>query len=170
MAWGKVCPGVLSCNWCQDVSVSVGRFYSWEKFNDHEIIERVDPSQYNLCPELYLLLVWYYGEEIISLGPGRNGNDFKRTIFKLTSWIWYFSNSYGIDQRRAPLDPTVDKSTLVQVMACYCQATSHYLNQCRRRFMSPYGVTRPQWVNDRTKKRSSGSFMCQTHTWLNLTE
>ena len=27
------------------------------------------------------------------------------------------------------------------------QATSHYLNQCWHRSMSPYAVTRPQWVN-----------------------
>ena len=27
------------------------------------------------------------------------------------------------------------------------QATSHYLSQCWPRFMSPYGTTRPQWVN-----------------------
>ena len=32
-------------------------------------------------------------------------------------------------------------------MAWCCQATSHYLNQCWPRSMSPYGVTRPQWVN-----------------------
>ena len=34
-----------------------------------------------------------------------------------------------------------DKSTLAQVMAWCCQATSHYLNQCWHRFMSPYGMT-----------------------------
>ena len=27
-----------------------------------------------------------------------------------------------------------------------CQATSHYLSQCWSRSLSPYGVTRPQWV------------------------
>ena len=46
-----------------------------------------------------------------------------------------------------PLDLTDDKSTLVQVMAWCHQATSHYLGQCWPRSMSPYGVTRPQWVN-----------------------
>ena len=46
-----------------------------------------------------------------------------------------------------PLDLIVEKSTLVQVMAWCCQATSHYLSQCWPRPMSPYGVTRPQWVN-----------------------
>ena len=44
-------------------------------------------------------------------------------------------------------DLTDDKSTLVQVMAWSHQATSHYLSQCWPRSMSPYGVTRPQWVN-----------------------
>ena len=46
-----------------------------------------------------------------------------------------------------PLDLTDDKSTLVQVMAWCHQSTSHYLSQCWPRSMSPYGVTRPQWVN-----------------------
>ena len=45
------------------------------------------------------------------------------------------------------LDLTDDKSTLVQVMAWCRQATSHYLNQCWPRSISPYGVTGPRWVN-----------------------
>ena len=40
-----------------------------------------------------------------------------------------------------------DKSTLLQVMACCHQATSHFLKQCWASFISPYGVTRPKWVN-----------------------
>ena len=40
-----------------------------------------------------------------------------------------------------------DESTLVQVMAWCHQATSHYLRQCWPRSLSPYGVTRPQWVD-----------------------
>ena len=39
-----------------------------------------------------------------------------------------------------------EKSTLVQVMAWCHQATSHYLNQCWPRSLTPYGVTGPQWV------------------------
>ena len=46
------------------------------------------------------------------------------------------------------LDLTEDKSTLVQVMAWCRLATSHYLNQCWPSSMSPYGITRPQWVNN----------------------
>ena len=54
--------------------------------------------------------------------------------------------SYEIALRWMPLDLTDDKSTLVQVMAWCRQATSHYLNQCWPRSMSPNGVTRPQWI------------------------
>ena len=36
---------------------------------------------------------------------------------------------------------------LVQVMAWCRQATSHYLSQRWSRTGSPYGVTRPQWLN-----------------------
>ena len=44
-------------------------------------------------------------------------------------------------------DLTDDKSTIIQVMAWCHQATSHYLRQCWPKSMSPYGITRPQWVN-----------------------
>ena len=45
-----------------------------------------------------------------------------------------------------PRDLTDDKSTLVQLMAWCCLATSHYLSQCWPRSMSPNGVTSSQWV------------------------
>ena len=51
--------------------------------------------------------------------------------------------------RRMSLDLTDDKSTLVQVMAWCRQAPSHYLSQCWPRSLSPYDITRPQWVNRR---------------------
>ena len=44
------------------------------------------------------------------------------------------------------LELTDCKSPLAQVMAWCHQATSHYLSQYWPRFMSPYGVTRPQGV------------------------
>ena len=44
------------------------------------------------------------------------------------------------------LDFTDNQSTLAQVMAWCRQATSHYLKQCWPRSLSPYNVTRPQWV------------------------
>ena len=45
------------------------------------------------------------------------------------------------------LDPTDERSTLVQVMAGCRQATSHYLSKWWPRSLSPYGVTGPQWVD-----------------------
>ena len=55
--------------------------------------------------------------------------------------------SCDIALRWMSLDLTDDESILVQVMAWCRQATSHYLSQCWPRYLSPYGVTRPQWVN-----------------------
>ena len=42
---------------------------------------------------------------------------------------------------------TDHESTLVQVMVWCRQATKHYLSQCWSRSLSPYDITRPQWVN-----------------------
>ena len=65
--------------------------------------------------------------------------------------IWVLNGGWGLSYEIAfrwmPLDSTDDKSTLVQVMAWCCQATCHYLNQCWPRSLTPYGITRPQWVN-----------------------
>ena len=46
-----------------------------------------------------------------------------------------------------PQNLTNEKSALVQVMAWWCQAASHYLSQCWPRSMWPYGITKPQWVH-----------------------
>ena len=46
-----------------------------------------------------------------------------------------------------PQNLTDYKSTLVQVMAWCCQATSHYMSQCWPKSILPYGVTGPHWVN-----------------------
>ena len=46
-----------------------------------------------------------------------------------------------------PMDLTDGKSTMVQVMAWCRQATSHYLNQCWPKSLSPLCLSRPQWVN-----------------------
>ena len=44
------------------------------------------------------------------------------------------------------VDLTDEKSTLVQVIAWFHQATNHYLSHCWHRSMSPYGISRLQWV------------------------
>ena len=82
-----------------------------------------------------------------SLAPGRCRCDLKLVIFKLIPRIHIWSIFCEIALRWMPQDLTSDKSTLVQVMAWCRQATSHYLSLCWPRFMSPYGLTRLQWVN-----------------------
>ena len=87
------------------------------------------------------------GSEIInSLAPGKFEWNFRYVIFKLISVI----DGWGIFCEIAliwmSLDSSDDQSTLVQVMAWCRQATSHYLSQCWPRSLSPYGLTRPQWV------------------------
>ena len=78
--------------------------------------------------------------------------DFNKILEKqFSSYIILVTDGYDISSdialRWTLLDLSGDKSTLVQVMAWCRQATSHYLNQCWPRFLPPYGVTRPQWVN-----------------------
>ena len=52
--------------------------------------------------------------------------------------------------RWVSLDPTDDKSPLVQVMVWCRRAKSHNPSQCWPRFMLPYGVTRSRHGNFRT--------------------
>ena len=82
-----------------------------------------------------------------SMAPGKFEWYFRNLIFQIISVFdgWGISCEFAL--RWMSLDHTDDKSTLVQVMAWCCQATSNYLSQCWPRCLSPYGVTRPQWVN-----------------------
>ena len=54
--------------------------------------------------------------------------------------------SEDTDLRWMPQDLADDESMLVQVMAWFHQAITHYLNQCWLRWITPYVATRPQWV------------------------
>ena len=67
----------------------------------------------------------------------RCGSNIKSAIFKLMQ---------NISHRWIPQNPANEKSTLVQVLSWCRQATSHYLSLCWSRFMSPYGIFRPQWI------------------------
>ena len=82
-----------------------------------------------------------------SLAPGGFQFNFRKVIFKLTLVNGSWGIPYEIALRWMPPDLTDDQSTLVQVMAWCRQAPSHYLSQCWPRSLSPYGITRPQWVN-----------------------
>ena len=88
-----------------------------------------------------------------SLAPGNFEWNFRHVIFKQILVI----DGWGIPCEIAliwmSLDFTDYQSTLVQVMAWCRQATSHCLIQCWPRFMSPYGVTRPQWVKEPSNYR-----------------
>ena len=100
------------------------------------------------CSIVSLDLVQVGGNSIVfnSLAPGGFENIFQNVFFKLISWIDTLSNSCETALRSMPQNPSDDKSTLVQVMAWCRQAASHYLSQCCPKSLSPYGVTRPQWV------------------------
>ena len=97
-------------------------------------------TQQTLCNLSYWVII------LNSSAPGRPRCHFKTAIFNLVLLIGIFTSSKDNALRRMPWDLTDDKSTLVQVMAWCRRATSHYPSQCWPSSMSPYGVTRPQWV------------------------
>ena len=92
-----------------------------------------------------------------SLVPDRCGCNLKLGIFKFTSKVNILSISCEIALRWMPQEFTDDKSTLVQVMA-WC----HHLDQCWPRSISPYGVARPQWVNEWGKIGYNRELCCST--------
>ena len=79
---------------------------------------------------------------------GRWGFDYNLKLmnFKLISTINIWSISCEIAIRWMPQHLTDHQSTLVQLMAWCHKSTSHYLSQCWPRSLSPYDVTKPQWV------------------------
>ena len=95
-----------------------------------------------------------------SLPPGRCERNFTHVIFKLMLVNDGWGFSYEIALIWMSQNFTYDQSTLVQVMAWCHQATSHYLNQCWPRSLSPYGVTRPQWVIIDSEKGAMGTLRC----------
>ena len=84
---------------------------------------------------------------INSLAPGKFEWNYIYVIFKWILVIDGWGISCEIVLLWMSLDFNDDHSTLVQVMAWCRQATSHYLSQCWPSSLSPYGITRPQWVN-----------------------
>ena len=82
-----------------------------------------------------------------SLAPGKFEWNFRRVIFKQILVIDGWGISCEIALIWMSLDFTDDQSTLLQVMAWCRQATSHYLSQCWLSSLLPYGIARPQWIN-----------------------
>ena len=98
---------------------------------------------------------WRYNS-VNSLAHGKFEWKFWSLIFQIISVIDGWGSSCELALRWMSLDLTDDKSTLVQVMAWCRQATSHYLSQCWPNSLSPYGVTKPQWVHSlRPRPRQS---------------
>ena len=91
---------------------------------------------------------WKQAKNINSLAPGKFECNFRfrYLILQIISVIDGWGISCELALRLTSLNLTDDKSTLVQVMAWCRQATSHYLSQRWPRSLSPYGITRPQWV------------------------
>ena len=98
--------------------------------------------------------------QLNSLASGKFEWNLRNVKLRLILLIDGWGISCELALRWMSLDLNEDKSTLVQVMVWCRQATSHYLSQCWPRSLSPYGVTRPQWV----KWRSCN--MCKKVTWL----
>ena len=69
-----------------------------------------------------------------------------------------YINEINITLKWMPEDHIDGKLTLVHIMAWCCQATGHYPCPTWWRSMSPYDVTRPQWVNS---SPPSVAYMCQ---------
>ena len=89
---------------------------------------------------------------INSLAPEGFESYFTSVFFKLILWFDILSTFCGTGLRWMPQNPIDDKSALVWVMACCHQATNNYLSQCWPKSMSPYGITKPQWVKVNMKQ------------------
>ena len=128
-------------------------------FHQIEWQAKVTPVHILLCGNLVcrrwlfscrvVIMYMGYSSWVNSLAPGKFEWNFRYVIFKWVSVIDGWCISCDIDLIWMSLDFNDEQSTLVQVMAWCRQAPSHYLNQCWRRSLLPYGVTRPQWVKVR---------------------
>ena len=92
---------------------------------------------------------WAALTSVNSLNPGGFDYSLKSVNFKLILTLNTLSIFSEIVIRWMPQHLTDHESTLVQIMAWCRQATSHCLSQCWPRSLSPYDVTRPQWVKIR---------------------
>ena len=88
---------------------------------------------------------------------------------------YILSISCEITLQCMPQDFTVNKSTLVQIVAYFHQATHHDLNQCRPSSMMPYCIAGPQWHDDVIKWKHFSVIgpLCRestSHQWIPLTK
>ena len=121
-------------NW--HIQVMWDMWISWKHFMS-------DSLHNSLC---IILLKIFAEPPIHSLTSGKIEWNFRFVIFKRILMIDGWGIFCEIVLIWMSLDFADDQSTLVQVMAWCHQATSHYLSQCWPRSLSPYGITRTQWV------------------------
>ena len=97
------------------------------------------------APSHYLNQCWFLISDILWHLPSRvrfprmNWNEIIFKIILATDGRWF---SCELSLKWRPLDLTVDKSTLVQVIAWCYQVTSHYLSPCWLRSMLLYHYTK----------------------------
>ena len=116
-----------------------------QDFNYLEQMEGIN-TQWNRISNPHPCSVAQWHQWVNSLAPGKFEWKYGYLNFQIISVTDVWGVSCEFIFRWMSLDLTDDKSTLVQVMAWCRQATSHYLSQCWPRSLSPYGVTRPQWI------------------------
>ena len=80
------------------------------------------------------------GAHIKLIGPWQVSKIAYKNDFQMQIWASLSDDFPGVEAN-------VPKSTMVQVTAWCRQATSHNLDHCWPRSMSPYDVTRGKWVN-----------------------
>ena len=111
------------------------------------------PSECMLSYDIFTI-PWWIWNKMNSLAPGRCGSIFVSLIFKLILQ----NNSQIICSETAlmcmPQNLTNESSTLVQVVALCHQVRNYYPSQCWPRFMWPFWVTRPQWVEPNYQNQS----------------
>ena len=99
------------------------------------------------CVRVYCLCLPASGYfSINSLAPGRSYCDFKNVIFNLVSLIGILKPSYDNVLRWMSTDLTDDKSALVSGNGLLPPGNKPLPEPVSTRFPTPYGVTRPQWI------------------------
>ena len=136
-----------------DNNPALVQIMAWRRPGDKPLSEpmmvRSLTHTYVTRPQWVKIFQLQYQQEYMpfySLAPGKFEWNFRYLILQIISVIDGWGISCELALRWMSLSLTDDKSTLVQVMAWCCEATSHYLSQCWPRSLSSYGVTKPKWV------------------------
>ena len=113
-----------------------------------EVLWHLPKNNFKVIAQAIILYYEFKNHTLTHCPQGRFEWNLMQVIFKLISVIDGWGISCETAVRWMSLDLSDDKSALVLVMAWCRQATSHYLSQCWPRSLTPYGVTRPQWVKN----------------------